>query len=107
MFVYFVVVKLREHPLMTAQGVPKWPPIWTQRPGTRTIQGEVGTLKNVYWYEKDCYKVFLVIDYDGELYDGALLLSDSRFCEFIARLLKQKIGLSLKDIGDLDVSYTV
>jgi hypothetical protein len=48
-----------------------------------------------------------VIDHDSELYDGALLLIDARFCEFIARLLKQKIGLSLKDIGDLDVSYTV
>jgi hypothetical protein len=40
---------LRDHPLMSYRGVPRWPPAWLWRGGNETInpKGEVGILKDV------------------------------------------------------------
>jgi hypothetical protein len=37
---------------------------------------------------------------------GALLFADSVFCSQVCALLQQHLGRSIKEIGDLEVSFT-
>jgi hypothetical protein len=52
-------------------------------------------------------KVFLTIQYEGNRYVGSMAFDDERFCYEIYTLLKSKLGLSIKEIGDIDLSYTL
>lgn len=52
-------------------------------------------------------KVFLVIDYQGEIYVGSLIFKDPAFCKQISHFLPDHIGRPIKDIGDLDLSHTL
>ena len=38
---------------------------------------------------------------------GFMGFDDPSFCSDIYRLLKSNVGLSIKEIGDLDLSYTL
>jgi hypothetical protein len=38
---------------------------------------------------------------------GALLCDDDAFCSLVTKLLKDQIGRSIKDIGDLDLCFTL
>jgi hypothetical protein len=98
-------VKLRDHPLMRHRGTSNWPPVWMQRTiiGVRKVSGEVGVL--IYLYAApESHKCYLVIEYGKQNYTSTLLFDDARFCRQVANLLRQHIGSSIKDIGDLDVS---
>jgi len=39
-------------------------------------------------------------------YVGTLLFADSVFCAQVCALLQQHLGRSIKEIGDLEVSFT-
>jgi hypothetical protein len=52
-------------------------------------------------------KCFLVMEYQDKIYLGTLIFDDRVFCAQIATLLKQHIGLSIKEIGDLETSHTL
>ena len=52
-------------------------------------------------------KVFMFMQYDGLRYMGFMCFDDARFCSDIYILLKSKLGLSIKEIGDLDLSDTL
>ncbi len=86
----------------------KWPPLWTQwtRGGMKTIKGEVGVLRYVRSTEQLSEKCFLVIEYEREHYVGALLFDDSVSYSQVCALLQQHLGRSIKEIGDLEVSFT-
>jgi hypothetical protein len=71
----------------------------------RTLVGEVGVLKYVHSNSLMSNKCFLVIDFQDEAYIGSLIFKDHSFCGHISHLLRDHIGRSIKDIGDLDVSY--
>ena len=98
-------VKLRDHPLMRHRGTPNGPPVWIQGTisGVKKVSGEVGVLIYVY-AAPESHKCYLVIEYDNQNYTSTLLFDDSRFCRQVAHLLRQHVGSSIKDIGDLDVS---
>jgi hypothetical protein len=103
-------MKLRDHPLMSCHGVSNWPPVWTQA-STRTkpkiIRDEVGTLRYIHAYDNPASnKCYLVIEYEGDNYLGALLFGDATFCHQITALLRQHIGRRIEEIGDLDVGFT-
>jgi hypothetical protein len=51
--------------------------------------------------------VFLTIQYEGNRYVGSMAFDDERFCYEIYTLLKSKLGVSIKEIGDIDLSYTL
>jgi hypothetical protein len=51
--------------------------------------------------------VFLTIEYDGLQYFGIMHFDDPKFCEEIYILLQTKVGLSIKEIGDLDIFRTL
>jgi hypothetical protein len=52
-------------------------------------------------------KVFMFMQCDGLRYMGFMSFDDARLCSDIYFLLKSKLGLSIKEIGDLDLSDTL
>jgi hypothetical protein len=46
------------------------------------------------------------MEYDGQHYVGSLVFDDSAFCAQICAVLQQHLGRSIKEIGDLEVSFT-
>ena len=103
-------MKLRDHPLMTRKsGFPNWPPMWTT---TRLDEnnkptGEIGILEKPLRPEMFTNRLFVVIRHEGFRYMGTMAFDDPAFCYELYRLLKSKAGLSIKEIGDLDLSYTL
>ena len=98
---------LRDHPLMMYNGVRSWPPRWLRRAGndTTNLRGEVGILKDVIPSFISPYdRCFLVMEYRGAEYIGALLLNDRAFCNQVVELLKAHCNRSVAEIGGLDVS---
>jgi hypothetical protein len=98
-------VKLRDHPLMSYRGMANWPPVWC-RTGEQHLTGEIGTLVNAD-SDRTGKKCYLTIAFENQRYLGTLLFSDDRMCWFVTRTLKNRIGLSIKEIGDLDLTYTL
>ena len=47
------------------------------------------------------------MEHCGAEYIGALLLSDPAFCEEIVEVVMQHLGDTIREIGDIDVSYTL
>ena len=95
---------------MTRQsGFKTWPPLWTttRRDETDKPMGEIGTLEQVLVHELVDNKIFLFIQFQNLRYMGFLSFDDKRFCDQIYMLLKSQVGLSIKEIGDLDLSYTL
>jgi hypothetical protein len=103
-----VFVPLREHSLMRRGPIFNWPPVWNQptKEGNKTLHGEVGVLRYVHSSFHSSNKCFLVIEYNGQHYVGALLFVDNFFCSQICALLHHHLGQPIKEIGDLDVSFT-
>ncbi len=101
-------MKLRDHPLMSYKGAPSWPPAWLWRDGHKTTHpnGEVGILKEVIPSTTTPYtKCFLIMEHCETEYVGVLLLSDPAFYREIYRVLVQSCGETIRDIGDIDLSY--
>ena len=102
-------MQLRDHPLMIRKtGHATWPPKWIAlRPGDNdNPMGEVGGLEDVDTHALIENKIFLFMRYRGFRYMGVVTLDDPMFCRHIFPLLRSKIGLSIKEIGDLDLSFT-
>jgi hypothetical protein len=99
-------VKLRDHLLLRHAGGSNWPPVWMQRriDGFKAQTGEIGVLIYVH-AASGSNKCDLAIVDENENYTGTLLFDDAKSCHQIADLLRQHIGKSIKDIGDLDVSF--
>ena len=101
---------LREHPLMTRKsGFRTWPPAWTTtcHDYDDKPSGEIGTLEEVLVHELLDNKIFLFMMFEGSRYMGFLSFDDERFCSQIYIVLKSNIGRSIKNIGDIDLSYTL
>jgi hypothetical protein len=103
-------MQLRDHPLMIRKSVyPSWPPTWTTTHHDQNDKptGEIGTLHQVLTSELLDNKIFLFIQFQGFRYMGFMGFDDLAFCSQIYALLKAHIGLSIKEIGDLDLSHTL
>ena len=81
-----------------------WPPIWTNRlDPTDKPQGEIGNLEDVFMSE-DYYDVtFIVIGYQSRRYMGAMGFESPDLCLQISIVLQSHIGLSIKEIGDIEL----
>jgi hypothetical protein len=104
------IMQFRDHPLMTRKsGFCSWPPAWTTTRHDKNdkLTGEVGTLQQVLTSYLTDTKLFMFIDYQGFRYLGLMAFDDTKFCAAIYTLLKSNVGRSIKDIGDLDLSYTL
>ena len=67
------------------------------------LRGEIGTLQHVLMNEDDDEVLFIVIEYQGRRYMGAMGFDSRAFCRQIYTLLQSHIGLSIKEIGDIDL----
>ena len=102
---------LRNHPLMSYQGIPSWLPVWTFSSGVEKEhprRGEMGILKAVMESKVEpTDRCFLHIDYKGSFYVGCLLIDDKGFCSQIVTLLRGNLKRPIAEIGSLDLSYTL
>jgi hypothetical protein len=96
---------LRDHPLMSRNGVRNWPPSWSWSDGleSKYPTGEVGILKAVSRALGD--RCFLYIHYEGTSYIGRLLFDDLDFCRQVAKLLRGYCDRPIAEIGSLDLSH--
>ena len=102
-------MQLRYHPLMRRHGTSNWPPLWitSRNDPNDKPRGEIGTLTEVLMHRQLDDKLFLVIEHEAQRYMGALTFDDLAFCGELYRLLQGKVGISIREIGDLDLSHTL
>ena len=108
---YFLLVRavqLRAHPWMNRKSdFPNWPPVWTTTKPDKSDRptGEVGILEQVVMNNNLIEnKVLMFMKVAGVRYMGILAFDDIAVCSQLYNLFKSKIGHSIKEIGDLDVS---
>jgi hypothetical protein len=101
-------MKLRDHPRLSYKSFPIWPPTWNlpRKNGNKILKGEVGVLRYVHFNDGSS-KCYLVIDFEAEHYVGTLNLHDQTFCRQISHLLRDHVGRPIKEIGDIDLSFTL
>jgi len=98
-------MELRNHPLMSFQGVRNWPPQWRLTLGTpvNLPTGEVGTLEYVQPSLVDPGTCFITISHDRCNYVGEINFDHHEFCARVCELLIAKFGRSLVEIASLDI----
>jgi hypothetical protein len=71
-----------------------------------TLKGEVGILTHTISnaLSKTCY---LLINHEEASYMGCLFCADIQFCSLVAAALEDNRGRTIKEIGDLDLSFTL
>ena len=97
---------LRDHPLMSYNGVPSWPPewVWTNGGEDKRPKGEIGIFRGVVESNvQPSNRCFLFIDYEKSSYIGGLTVDDHDFCTQIVSFLQQHYNRTISEIGDLDV----
>ena len=94
---------------MSYHGVLNWPPVWTQttKKTIKTLKGELGTLNRIVMHDLISRRFFLLIEYENEYYLGCLFFDEATFCKQIHDLLQSYIGCSIKEIGSIDLSFTL
>jgi hypothetical protein len=99
---------LRDHPLLTDQGVHSWPPIWVWTGGEEktTAAGEVGVLRDVKAHDAISSKCFLFIEHNGATFIGRLSFESWALCQEVVKFLKQHRGEPLKSIAELGADLT-
>ncbi len=85
-----------------------WPPVWTQtrKDSTKTVRGEIGVLQYVYSNPRPSSTCYLVIDYEGDAYIGALVFESRAFCKQVVQLLNAHLKRSINEISDLEIPDT-
>jgi hypothetical protein len=69
-------------------------------------RGEVGVLKDAMLSSIEPYeKCFLIMEHEGRQYIGTLMFGDSSFCRAIHTLLIEHRGKTIREIGEIDLSY--
>src|SRR5262245_49305882 len=106
---------LRDHPLMMYNGIRSWPPVWVWRGGDANTypKGEVGILLDVALCGISLSGIppnsrcFLIMDHLGAEYICTLLLNDGVFCRLVFDVLLQNRFKPLREIGAIDLSYSL
>jgi len=95
---------------MSYRTLANWPPVWIWRGGDnkQEVRGEIGVLIDVIpSIVPPSNRIFLVIEHEDSQYMGCLLFDDPSFCRDVFRLLQAHLGLSIRDIGGLDLSCSL
>jgi hypothetical protein len=103
-------VKLRDHPLMSYHGAHNWPPVWISLydKDDQLRRSEVGVLAEVRASQFGLEdRIVLMMKHDEKMYGAALTFADATFCKQVLELMRNSVGLSIQDIGDLDLSFTL
>jgi hypothetical protein len=96
---------LRDHPFLTYQGIPSWPPPWLWTGGEKdaNAQGEVGILQDVKTHDAMSSHCFLFIDHEGATFIGRLSCDSSALCPEVVKTLKRYRGQPLRSMGELGI----
>jgi hypothetical protein len=97
----------RDHPWLSYKSARSWPPIWIWKRGDKNtrIEGELGILKGVQPSSIEPYRFFLlVMEHDGQEYEGILLFEEAIICRQVYEVLVQHLGESILQIGDIDLN---
>jgi hypothetical protein len=101
---------LRNHPLMSYQGVPSWPPnwIWTAGLQDKRPKGEIGVFRRVLQSNiQPSNRCFLFIDHEESSYIGGLMVDDPGFCAQVVSFLQAHCyNRPIAEIGGLDFVHT-
>jgi len=93
---------------MTYLGQRSWPPVWVWTAGSgykEPIHGEIGLLIQVAKSsEANKHRIFLRITEEDNHYIGCVLIGEANFAKQIYARLCICCGLTIRRIGDLDVS---
>jgi hypothetical protein len=101
-------MELRNHPLMSRQGLPNWPPTWVWIGGKRNpAKGEIGVLVDAKLADDRLPRIFIWMENDGGTYIGCLLFEDRSFCRHVLKLLQSHTRRTIDYIGGIDVRYTL
>jgi hypothetical protein len=85
-----------------------WPPIWLNvNDPCDKHRGEIGILTRVLTTRAISNALFVWVEYDGSKYVGGLYFDDVAFCRTIKSVLESNIARSIREIGDIDLSYTL
>jgi hypothetical protein len=96
---------LRDHPILTEQGICNWPPTWLRTSGNESTiaAGEVGILRDVKTHDAMSSKCFLFMEHNGASFVGRISVESTALCQKLVELLKQHRGEPLRQIGELDL----
>jgi hypothetical protein len=99
-------LKLKDHPALNRFDLSTWPPVWVNaRQPNKQLIGAGGVFERSMFHEKTPDRLFLQIEFEGARYLGCLMARDSSFCRQLHSFLRNHIGKTVRDIGDLDVSF--
>jgi hypothetical protein len=86
-------------------GYLSWPPLWTTTHHDKDDKpiGEVGILEDVMMSNLINDRVFMFMQHEGLRYMGFMGFDDAKICSEMYSILKSKVGISIKEIGDLEV----
>jgi len=102
-------MKLRDHPLLWRYLINQWPPVWASlvNEGERISGSEDGVLTEVREAMSRSDGIVLIMQHNDNRYGSILVFSDLAFRRQIFELLKDSVGLSIQQVGDIDLSYTL
>jgi hypothetical protein len=97
-------MKVHQHPSLREQ----WPPVAesTGAGSNKSIAGNLDTVEAVYFYPSGGRwpaDVTLRTSYAGRSYARDIFLDDEQFAKRLALLLKQHIGCTVAELGDLEI----
>jgi hypothetical protein len=107
---------LRDMPVISHRGIHTWPPTWTWtgKGQDKPPLGEAGVLKKVRTSvvgpkEPGAVtpdnRIYLFMDYRDSGYVGCLILDDPAACRQIGTVLSALCGMTIKQIGDIDLEH--
>ena len=102
-------MKLRDHPLLRYNLIHQWPPVWVSLDNEdgRLSGSEVGALTEVRESISRSDGIVLIMDHNDNRYGTILIFSDMAFRRQIFELLKDCVGFSIQQVGDIDLRYTL
>ena len=102
-------MKLRDHPLVRQHLIPQWSPVWVSLDDEdeRRSRSVEGVLTEVREPISRSDGIVLIMDHNDNRYGSILIFSDLAFRRQVFELLKDSVGLSIQQIGDIDLSYTL
>jgi hypothetical protein len=102
-------MKLRDHPLLRQYLIHQWPPVWVSldNEDERLFGREVGVLTEVREPLSRSNGIVLIMNHNDNRYGSILIFSDPAFRRQLFELLKDCIGLTIQQVGDIDLSHTL
>jgi len=102
-------MKLRDHPLLRHNLIHQWPPVWVSldNEDERILGSEDGVLTEVREAMSRSDGIVLIMHHNDNRYGSILIFSDLAFRRQIFQLLKDSVGVSIQQVGDIDLSCTL